>query len=153
MNSIQTDIERLNKEYSELKEKTDELKRQRNQLAKQIYDNDAIIVGFREKIKHLKYLIDVENVLDDVKNIEDFNLLERNELAIIISGMDKTDYTKYNCARWIDLENIIKEVIKMKKKYNWKLYSLTKRGQLDTIPPQNLYRCEYKDEDGLIFIY
>lgn len=153
MNSIQTNIKNLNKEYSELKEKTDELKRQRNQIAKQIYDNDSIMVGFREKIKHLTYLIEVENVLDDVKHIEDFNLLERNELAIIISGMDKSDYTKYNCARWIDLENIIKEVIKMKKKYNWKLYSLTKKGQIDTMPPQNLYKYEYKDEDELIFIY
>jgi vacuolar-type H+-ATPase subunit E/Vma4 len=153
MDNLQLDLYRLNAEYSDIKQKNDELKRDRCELVKKINSNEIEMVKYKEKITHLTNMAEVENVMDYVKNIEGFDLLEKGEITIIIANMDKTDYTKYNCVRWIDLEKLVKEVINIKKKYNWTLIYLTSGGRIDTMPPTNFYKFEYKDEDGLMFIY
>ena len=53
-------------------------------------------------------------------------LISDDELLIITTKMDRRDYRKHgNYPRFIDLERICKEVIKIKSKYpDWKLKNL-----------------------------
>lgn len=102
----------------------------------------------REDIEESKNIIN-----ENIKNIEGFTLLSEDELSIITKGMDRTDYRKHGqYPRFLDLERICKEVINMKQKYpKWKLTSLARGGQYDTLPPHTFYRYEYKDEYGYHF--
>ena len=102
----------------------------------------------REEIEEAKNIIGT-----DISSIEGFELLSNDELSIITTNMDKTDYRKHGVPiRFYDLERICREVINMKKKYpKWTLTSLARGGRYDTLPPHTFYRYEYKDEDGYYF--
>ena len=103
-----------------------------------------------------KQIFGCKNIIgQDIKNIEDFELLSEDELSIITKNMDRTDYRKHGVSiRFYDFERICREVIAMKKKYpKWTLIDLS-RGvgvQYDTLPPHIFYSYEYKDEEGLYF--
>lgn len=99
----------------------------------------------RKDIKESKKIIN-----EEIKTIEGFKLLSEDELSIITTKMDKTDYRKHgNYPRYLDLERICEEVINMKKKYpKWTLSYLSRAGQYDTLPPHTFYKYEYKDEYG-----
>ena len=96
----------------------------------------------REDIAETKTMIGEKE-----KNIDGFNLLSEDELSVIAKNMNKTDYRKYGAPRWLDLENIIKTVVEMKKSYpNFTLTNLDIGGQIDTLPPKTFYRYEFTDE-------
>ncbi len=96
----------------------------------------------RENIAESKIMIGEKE-----KNIDGFNLLSEDELSVIAKNMNKTDYRKYGAPRWLDLENIIKTVVEMKKSYpNFTLTNLDIGGQIDTLPPKTFYRYEFTDE-------
>lgn len=90
----------------------------------------------------------------DNSSIEGFELLSEDELSVITTNMDRTDYRKYGVPiRFYDLERICREVINIKKKYpKWILTKLARAGQYDTLPPDKFYRYEYKDEYDVILI-
>lgn len=97
---------------------------------------------------------DAKNIIDEyISNIENFDLLNEEELKIITSKMDKTDYRKLgDYPRWLDLENIIKYVIDIKQKYTkWTLTNLSKVGHFDRLPPKTFYNYEFKDENEMYF--
>ena len=87
------------------------------------------------------------------KNIDGFNLLTEDELSVIAKNMNKTDYRKYGqYPRWLDLENIIKTVVEMKKRYpKFTLTNIDIGGQIDVLPPQTFYRYEFTDEYDCTF--
>lgn len=121
-----------------------------NQL-KIVNDNFKLVskqIEFRQELEDSKNMID-----ENIANIENFDLLNEEELMIITSKMDKTDYRKQgDYPRWLDLESIIKYVIDMKKKYTkWTLTDLSKGGQYDTLPPKTFYTYEFKDENEQYF--
>lgn len=102
----------------------------------------------REDIEEAKYILSPE-----ILAIEGFELLSEDELLIITTNMDRTDYRKHgNYPRYLDLDRICKEVIDMKKKYpKWILTSLARGGQNYILPPHTFYRYQYKDEHGCHF--
>ena len=101
----------------------------------------------RENIEESKTMIGEKE-----KNIDGFYLLSEDELSIIAKNMNKTDYRKYGATRWLDLENIIKTVVEMKKRYpKFTLTNLDIGGQIDSLPPQTFYRYEFTDEYDCTF--
>ena len=119
---------------------------------------DMIECGNKKKdllklIKELEDKIVAENIFINVSCVEGFGILTQPELVAISTGIDKTDYREYgDYPRWIDLERIVKDVINIKKKYPlWKLESVKKSGQYDTMPPQNFYKYTYETEEGNYF--
>jgi hypothetical protein len=102
----------------------------------------------REDISESKTMIGEKE-----KNIDGFNLLSEDELSVIAKNMNKTDYRKYGqYPRWLDLENIIKTVVEMKKRYpKFTLTNLDIGGQIDVLPPQTFYRYEFTDEYDCTF--
>lgn len=106
------------------------------------------------EIKRRKEIEEAKNIIGtDISSIEGFELLSEDELSVITTNMDRTDYRKHGVPiRFYDLERICKEVINIKKKYpKWTLTSLARGGQYDTLPPHTFYRYEYKDEYGCHF--
>ena len=106
-------------------------------------------------LKQLENIIESETMLSSVTNFEGIDTLSQDELTIICSNMDKTNYNKCarsyenNYPRWYDLEGIVKEVIEFKKLYpGWTLDGLQISGKYDTMPPQNFYKYTYKTPYG-----
>jgi len=123
-------------------------------LDKDLNDIDINIRIVSNEIKRREELDDTKNIInEEIKNIEGFNLLGEDELLIITTKMDKTDYKKYGSyPRFIDLERICKEVIELKKRYpKWILINLSPGTQDDTMPPKTFYKYKYKDEYNQYF--
>ena len=90
-------------------------------------------------------------ITEDIRSIAGFDTLSENELLIISTKMDRTDYRKYGeYPRWLDLRKIVETVIDMKQRYpKWILSNLSRGGQLDTLPPETFYTYEFKDEANM----
>lgn len=115
-------------------------------------DNNLKIIN--REVKRRQDIEEAKNIIgEDISSIEGFELLSEDELSIITTNMDRTDYRNHGVPiRFYDLERICREVINMKKKYpKWTLTSLARGGQYDTLPPHTFYRYEYKDEYGSHF--
>ena len=140
----------------ELKEKNHFLTTERIKAVKVVRDieKDVRKIDYELKfilkeILHRENINEAKNMISEyIKSIENFDLLNGDEIVLITNKMDKTDYRKYgDYPRWIDLEKICKEVIQMKKRYpNWKLMDLEKSRQTTTMPPQSFYYYKFKDE-------
>lgn len=148
-------LEQLNLFKNELMTQFTELNLKRIHFKKEFlhYQNkcqqiNKYIESISSEIKRRGITESVEEIINEnIKNYEGFELLNKDEILIIITKMDKTDYTKYRCPRYKDLDEIIKEVIKMKQRYpNWKLANMVISGKYESMPPQNVYKYEYKDE-------
>lgn len=138
----------------DLSEEKNILNKQLRIVTKKVQDIEKNIKLILKEIKRLEDIEESKNIIGEcIKNIDGFELLSEDELSIITTKMDKTDYRKYgNYPRYLDLERICKEVIEMKKKYpKWTLTNLASGGQYDSLPPQTFYRYEYQDEYGNIF--
>ena len=156
-------LEQLNSFENELKTKLTELEKELRCLKKQYSDCDKNCVEIKKHIKNISVEVkrrqDIEeakNIIgEDIRNIDGFELLSEDELSIITTKMDKTDYRKYGSyPRYLDLERICKEVIEMKKRYpNWILMDLEKSGQTNTIPPQSCYYYKFIDEFAAYLIF
>jgi len=146
----------LNAQLSDLRVKKQNLQNEILIVTKKFEDIDKNINLILKEIKRREYNEESKNIIgEDIKSIEDFELLSEDELSIITKNMDRTDYRKHGIQnRFYDLERICREVIAMKKKYHkWTLIDLS-RGvgvQYDKLPPHIFYRYEYKDEDGCDF--
>ena len=125
-------------------------------LRKNFEETDKNIKLILKEIKRREDNEEAKNIIsEDIKSIEEFELLSEDELSIITKNMDRTDYRKHGVPnRFHDLERICRQVIDMKKKYpKWILIDLS-RGvgvQYDKFPPHIFYSYEYKDEEGLHF--
>jgi len=131
-----------------------ELKKKYRKLEKDVINIDKNLKIILNEIKIHKEMEELNNIInEDIKKIDGFDLLSEDEMIIITSKMDKTDYRKYGVqVRFIDLERICKEVIEIKKSYpKWTLTNLESGTQQDTMPPHIFYKYEYKDEYGRYF--
>jgi len=111
-----------------------------------------------KQINKLQDIIDSKNIfasVGDLDGFDGFDMLSEEERALIVKGMDKTDYTIHDqhVERWIDLKRLIKEVVEFKIQYpGWILESVNKNGQYDTLPPKNFYKFTYKTPLGIEII-
>jgi len=111
--------------------------------------NDDNLKLILKEIHRHEAIDEAKNIIsEDINSIDNFNLLNGDEILLITKKMDKTDYRNYgDYPRWIDLEKICKEVIHMKKRYpNWILMDLEKSRQTNTLPPKSYYYYKFKDE-------
>jgi hypothetical protein len=140
----------------ELKEKNRFLTTERIKAVKVVRDIekdvrkiDTDLKNILKEIQHRETVNETKNMISEyLKNIDNIDLLNGDEILLITNKMDKTDYRKYgDYPRWIDLEKICKEVIQMKKRCpSWKLVDLEKSIQSNTLPPQSSYYYKFKDE-------
>jgi len=98
-------------------------------------------------------LDDKNLIFEVIYGIDEYKILNDVEVNIIITNMDKTDYTNLgNYPRWIDLERICKDVIDMKKNYKtWILEKIHKFRQTNTSPPYTYYKYEFKNDNNMHF--
>ena len=128
---------KLNIEYKNITQKFRFIESRKNTLTNEIHK--------------VEDSIESETIFDTVKYMEELNSLSPDERIIISTGMDKTDYRKYqsNAPRWIDLEKIIKQVHEFKNTYpGWILHNVVKTGQLDVMPPKSIYKFTYLTPEG-----
>ncbi len=99
------------------------------------------------QIDKLTSLVNMHNIVNFISNDDNkylIDILSKEELTIITNKMDKTDYTKYGCCRFIDLEKLIVKIVEIKKSYpNWTLIDMRKCGQLDVLPPKSFYNLYF----------
>jgi hypothetical protein len=148
-------MEQLYEVNENLLMKRNELEMERIKITKQLTEIKKNISKIDDEYKfnldeiHRRRSIEeAQNIIgENERSIEGFELLKEDELSIIVKNMDKTDYIKWgNYPRWLDLVTLIEYVIKIKKQYSgWELVNLTKCGQDDTMPPENIYKYEFKD--------
>lgn len=145
---VSTELAQVDSEEKELSKTYIDL-----QKTLRAYDNKKR--DLRKEIFRLNDILESENVFKDIEEIEGFDALTQLELIAISKGMDKTDYRKYgNFPRWKDVEEITKEVIKLKKFYpSWILQRISSAGQYDLMPPRTFYRYTYKTPEGYIMTY
>ena len=140
------ELKKLEKELSELKKQNAIYETQKNDLDQNISKVTVQITENINKQKECKNHFLIEEISNECKTIEHFDLLSSNELKVIINGMDKTKYPTCNKSRWLDLSKIINCVIEMKKQYNrWELNDLKLKFSQETYPPCNYYSYTFTD--------
>ncbi len=126
------------------------LNKQSSIITQQIYDIEKMLtsilqeISCREEIEEAKHIIE-----QDISTMEGFELLSENEISIIISNMDRTDYRNYGVTvRFNDLERICREVIETKKQSpKWVLKNMSFIQMVDIVP-NTVYIYDYEDECG-----
>ena len=144
-------------EKRNIEKEKDELSIKLRSCQKELDIIEKIFKKLKEEINRREYVESMEKIMNEscIKEIQDFELLLKDEIAIITKKMDCTDYRKYGVTdRFYDLKRICKEVIALKKRYpKWVLTDMCKRGQIDKMPPHSFYKYEYTDEnDNIISI-
>ena len=140
----------------ELVQNQNELIEKKQQLIQEKKEIDKALRLFWNKLSEVcreleQITTEIENreLIEGVANIEGFDLLSDEEIKLIISKMDKTDYRKHgDYPRYIDLERICKDVIHTKKldpqHPAWTLTNVEIcEKKEDTIPPRTTYKYVY----------
>lgn len=149
-------IKELRDQISNFEVKIKKLEKEHREINKK-RDNYIDLINERNRdIKNLNRIVEAEHIFDSVVGLDGYNMLSTEELLAISNGMDRTDYTKHHSTipRWIDLETLVKEVIEFKKQYEgFVLNKIVKSGQIDTLPPKNIYTFTYKTPYGHLMSY
>lgn len=87
---------------------------------KNICDHTSIII---EHINHYEEQMYVAMMYNDANMLNEDGFLTDSELTLICNYADKSDYTKLDQCRWVDLEKIINVVREIKTNYEG--YELT----------------------------
>ena len=165
MENTQVNTEELNLElkrlYGEqiiLASEAEGLRKQTKELAIIKNKNTAGLKNCEKRILEIENILLTADIFNETTTIiakfTDFHLLSRDELTIITSGIDTTDYTAYGKPRIMDLEAVLTIVLKIKKLYpSFTFNMLRKKGQYDTLPPQNMYEYTFLTPEGLYLIY
>ena len=77
-------------------------------IEKDVRKLDINLKNISNEIKRHETINETKNMISEyIKLIENFDLLNGDEIMLITNKMDKTDYRKYgDYPRWIDLENL-----------------------------------------------
>ena len=145
LNELEDRYEKINTYHKTLKNKINEIENYKKDIIQQIYK--------------IKQDLELPNVTDLVKKIDVDELLSNDEIIKIYDGMDKTKYydvDNKDIKRWLDLERITKQVIKVKNKYHtfgFVLQDVKKTFSEERCPPTNYYILGFKDNEGLYFSF
>jgi chromosome segregation ATPase len=145
----------LNEQKIDLEKEIKQLLTEEKILRRKIKNKQKELTNIISNIKKLNAEINLSKILRDynLHIIPNIHLVNNDELNIIINDIDKNDYTASGKDRIMDLRNVIDEIIKTKIKYdNCSLITFKKTFKIDTYPPKNIYRYEYRLDDGLILI-
>lgn len=109
-----------------------------------------------DKILKIKQELDLPKLLEEVKKIDNDNILTIEEIKKIYQGMDKSDYSDVGIKHWIDLKKLVNTTIYVKNRYksiNLVLLEVVKGMSEDRYPPNNYYSLKFedKDYDGIYF--
>ena len=147
-------VDELQQQYNILTNERKKMNEERKILESKINNIFTKNTLIRDEIKRREDIIESKEILKkQTQNIEGIELLTEDEIVIITSKMNRTDYRKNgNYPRFIDLDRICKEVIEIKKRYpQWKLSKMGQKGQYDTLPPHVFYMYEYKDQFNTLY--
>ena len=145
LNELEDRYEKINTYQIKLRNKMNDIENEKKEITKQIYK--------------IKQDLELPNILDLVKKIDVNELLSNDEIIKIYNGMDKTKYNDFDnkdIKRWLDLERITKQVIKVKNKYHtfgFVLQDVKKTFSEERCPPTNYYILGFKDSEGLYFSF
>jgi hypothetical protein len=156
LDELKREFETLNNERNNLHEEGKQLQKQLNELQKLKNLQATTLKTCEKRMVEIKHIIFTENIFNEeiIAKFADFHLLCEDELIEIIKGIDKTDYTKYDKPKIMDLEQVINFVLEIKTMYpGWKLKSLNKVGQRDSLPPVNWYEYSFITPKGHCFDY
>lgn len=152
------ELEILNKERDALKLEKDQLTEKYNSLIYQKATVDRRLKEYEKKIAQIKISLESKIMFNEeiIAKFADFHLISVDEQTIISNNIDKTDYTRYGRPRYIDLEDVINIILKIKRMNpTWKLRGMGMRntGQMDCMPPQNMYEFIFITQEGFCFRY
>ena len=143
----------------ELKSTIDKLKQDKNIFQQKIFKIENEIQNRNEMLHLLEKKVNLNLVINCVKNIDIENIITNDEIEVIYDGMDKTDY-RIDCGdkydRWFDLNKLINKIINLKNKYkdlNLILKNVTKLMSEDRLPPINTYNLQFVSDKDIIVFY
>jgi chromosome segregation ATPase len=121
-----------------------------NEIVKKMRLCESKQKAITKEIKKLEEIIETEDAYSTILLIEGTDMLLKVEQIAISNGMDKTDYRKLgNYPRWVDLERLVKNTIKLKKQYpGWVLKKITKLEGYDNMMPKNYYNFTFETPQG-----
>lgn len=112
-------------------------------LKKQIKDE------MESEINKLDIVVDFYESIEKYKNIEDFNILTKKEIVMILTNIFRDESTVD-----LDICKLIKNMIKIKKTYvNWELINVKISSDIceDRLPKITYYKLSYKTPENHIF--
>jgi hypothetical protein len=140
---INTDIEKLEEQYNTI---TIQIKT----LNYRIQELEEEKKKITDKILKIKQELELPKLLEEVKKIDNDNILTIEEIKKIYQGMDKSDYSDVGIKHWIDLKKLVNTIINVKNRYkliNLVLLKVVKGRSVDIYPPKNYYSLKFKDKD------
>ena len=150
------ELEILNKERDALKLEKERLTMTYNSLIYQRATVDRRLNECEKKITQIKTSLDSKNMFNEeiIAKFADFHLISVDEQTIISNNIDKTDYTRFGRARYIDLEDVIDTILTIKRTNpTWELRDIQNTGHLDKMPPYNIYEFTFITQEGFCFRY
>jgi hypothetical protein len=113
----------------------------------QMYKQKATEIA--DAVAKLELSLIIDSIMEQMKQIKNYELLSLNEIHVIVEGMDKGDWTLFgvNIPRWIHLNKITKKAIATKQRFSdFELVKVSDHGASEDIePPRTTYKLEYKN--------
>ena len=142
-------MEKLIEECELIKNEIAEIASQRKTLIEKLLLKNQQLEEKKNEIEYYENEKLVEKMLETIKKIDGYAVITSEEMKIIAQGVDKSNPIQ----KWIELEIIIKNIIKIKIKYpEWTL------NRLKLIRQENLqlineyeYGYQIKDGEGLLY--
>lgn len=142
-------MEKLIEECELIKKEIAEIASQRKTLIEKLLLKNQQLEEKKNEIEHYENEKLVEKMLETIKKIDGYAVITSEEMKIIAQGVDKSNPIQ----KWIELEIIIKNIIKIKIKYpEWTLNRL-KLIQQENLQLMNEYEYGYQIKDGEGLLY
>jgi hypothetical protein len=142
-------MEKLIEESDILKKEIAEIATQRKILIEKLLLKNQQLEEKKKEIEHYENEKLVETMLETIKKIDGYAVITKEEMKIIARGVDKSN----PITKWIELEIIIKNIIKIKTKYPELTLNRLKLIQQENLHLINEYEYVYKikDYEGLLY--
>ena len=143
-------MEKLIEECELIKKEIAEIASQRKTLIEKLLLKNQQLEEKKNEIEYYENEKLVEKMLETIKKIDGYAVITSEEMKIIAQGVDKSNPIQ----KWIELEIIIKNIIKIKIKYpEWTLNRL-KLIQQENLQLINEYEYGYQiKDDRMILLY
>ena len=143
-------MEKLIEECELIKNEIAEIASQRKTLIEKLLLKNQQLEEKKNEIEYYENEKLVEKMLETIKKIDGYAVITSEEMKIIAQGVDKSNPIQ----KWIELEIIIKNIIKIKIKYpEWTLNRL-KLIRQENLQLINEYEYGYQiKDDQMILLY